>query len=288
MAIEKQVITQSLINTRNKLGESPVWSTREQVLYWTDIEEQLVFRFNPETSQFSTFELPSKVGSFGLVEDSGLILAVQDGFAFWDGYGKSIKMLQKTIPEQSPCMMNDGKVDPMGRFWAGSKGPKGLASLWFLEKQNRLHKVLTGLGISNGLDWGTNVFYFTDSLDARIYRYDYDLATGQIENPTVFFESPKGVPDGLCIDREGNVWSAIWDGWKVIQLSPEGKILSEIELPVQRPTSLCFGGPTLQTIFITSASVDLSDEALAAQPMAGHLFAIETKTSGRPCNYFKF
>ena len=286
MAQKRQIISQSVIKTRNKLGESPVWSHKEHALYWTDIEDKLIFRYDPQTKQFSSFELPCKVGSLGLVANGGLILAVKDGFAFWDGYGKTVEMLQKTIPDQSPCMMNDGKVDPMGRFWAGSKGPKGLANLWFLENQNKLQKVLTGLGISNGLDWESNIFYFTDSLDARIYRYDYDLASGLITNPTVFFESPKGVPDGLTLDIEGNVWTAIWDGWKILQLSPAGKILQEIEVPIQRPTSLCFGGLGLQTLFITSASVDLNAEELEAQPMAGDLFAFESEIPGRPCNYF--
>lgn len=286
MKPRKIIISDSLVKARNKLGESPLWSSKEHALYWTDIEEQLILRYDPQTRQFSSFELPCKVGSMGLIEDGGMVLAAEDGFTFWDGVGKTVELVQKTIPVQSPCMMNDGKVDPMGRFWAGSKGPKGLSSLWFLERQKRLKKVLGGIGISNGLDWESNVFYFTDSLEARIYRYDYDLATGKIENPTVFFESPIGVPDGLTLDTHGNLWTAIWDGWKVLQLSPTAEILQEIELPVQRPTSVCFGGPSLRTLFITSASVDLSDEALAAQPLAGDLFAFESEVPGRPCNYF--
>jgi sugar lactone lactonase YvrE len=286
MMLGNQQITDSLVKVRNKLGESPIWNPKEHAVYWTDIEEQRIFRYDSLTKHFSSFELPCKVGSLGLVEEGGLILAVEDGFAFWNSNGNTIEMIAQTIPGGSPCMMNDGKVDPMGRFWAGSKGPKGLSNLWFLEKQ-KVTKVLTCLGISNGLDWESKVFYFTDSLDARIYRYDYDLASGQITNPSVFFESPKGVPDGLCLDVEGNVWTAIWDGWRVLQLSPTGKILQVVDVPVQRPTSLCFGGPAFQTLFITSASVDLSDEELAAQPLAGDLFAIETKIPGRPSNYFQ-
>ena len=282
----KHVISNSLIKSRNKLGESPVWSTKEQALYWTDIEEKVILQYVPQTKQFSSFELPFKVGSMGLVEDGGMVLAVENGFAVWDGKAKTVEMIHHTIPQQSPCMMNDGKVDPMGRYWAGSKGPKGLSNLWLLERQNNVKKVLGGLGISNGLDWGSNVFYFTDSLDARIYRYEFDLATGQIQNPIVFFESPIGVPDGLTLDSQGNIWTAIWDGWKVLQLSPSSEILQEIELPVQRPTSVCFGGESLLTLFITSASVDLSDEEMAMQAMAGDIFAFESEIPGRLCNYF--
>jgi sugar lactone lactonase YvrE len=280
------ILSDSLVKTRCKLGESPVWSTKEQSLYWTDIDEQLIFRYDPQTRHFSTFELPKKVGSLGLTKDGGLVLAVEDGFAFWDGYGKTVESLEMLIPIGSPCMMNDGKVDPMGRFWAGSKGPKGLANLWYLGRQKSVKKVLAGLGISNGLDWESNLFYFTDSLDARIYRYDYNLDTGQISNPTVFFESPIGVPDGLTLDAEGNIWTAIWDGWKVLQISPAGEILQELKLPVQRPTSVCFGGPAFGTLFITSASVDLNPVSLNLQPLAGDLFAFEVEVPGRPCNYY--
>jgi len=283
---QKNFVSDSLVKTRCKLGESPVWSTREHALYWTDIDEQLIFRFDPQTRHFSSFELPKKVGSMGLIESGGFVLAVADGFAFWDGCGKTVESIQQTISEDSPCMMNDGKVDPMGRFWAGSKGPKGLSALWCLDRKKSVKKVLDGLGISNGLDWESNSFYFTDSLDSRIFRYDFDLTTGQIRNPEVFFESPIGVPDGLTLDADGNVWTAIWDGWKVLQLSPTGEILQGIELPVQRPTSVCFGGPAMKTLFITSASIDLSTEALSLQPLAGDLFAFEAEVSGRPCNYY--
>lgn len=286
MKQKPQIISDSLVKTKCKLGESPIWSPREHVLYWTDIDEQLIFRYDPQTRHFSSFELPNKVGSLGLVEDGGLVLAVENGFAFWDGDGKNVELAHQTIPDGSPCMMNDGKVDPMGRFWAGSKGPKGHSNLWFLERQNTVKEVLSGLSISNGLDWESDAFYFTDSLDSRIYRYDFDLATGQICNPEVFFESPIGVPDGLTLDANGNIWTAIWDGWKVLQLSPNGKILQKIELPVQRPTSVCFGGPALKTLFITTASVDLKKEDLSLQPLAGDLFAFEAEVSGRPCNYF--
>ncbi len=286
MMIKKQIITNSLVKTHNKLAESPVWSIKEHALYWTDIEEKQIFRYDPQTKQLVSFELPCKVGSMGLIEDGGMVLAVEDGFALWDGKSRTFEMIHQTIPDQSPCMMNDGKVDPMGRFWAGSKGPKGLANLWFLEKQNKVQKVLAGLGISNGLDWDSKTFYFTDSLDARIYRYDYDSFSGQIQNPSVFFESPIGVPDGLTLDSQGNLWTAIWDGWKVLQLSPASEILQEIELPVQRPSSVCFGGGSLRTLFITSASVDLSDDELAKQSLAGDIFSFESEIPGKPCSYY--
>lgn len=262
-----------------------MWSLPEQALYWSDIDEQFIYRYHLETAHLEKWKMPSPVGSMGFVSGGGLILAVKDGFALWDGVSNSVQTMAKTIAPESPCMMNDGKVDPQGRFWAGSKGPKGLSALWMAEG-NKLRKVLTGLGIANGLDWIHHSFYFTDSLEGKIYRFDYEPVTGKIKNRTLFYEAETGVPDGLSLDREGNVWTAIWDGWKILQISPSGTVLQEIQMPVQRPTSVCFGGPDLQTLFITSARVDLSDQELSLQPLAGDVFAMQTEVPGRPANLY--
>ncbi|MEA4811744.1 MAG: SMP-30/gluconolactonase/LRE family protein [Anaerolineaceae bacterium] len=286
MEIKHAKITDSLLRVKNLLGEGPVWSSKEHCLYWTDIEEKLIFRLDPQTKHFSSFELPCKVGCIAFREAGGMVLAVEDGFAFWDGQSTNVDSIHKIIPAQSPCMMNDGKVDPFGRFWAGSKGPKGKANLWYLDGSKKVHKVLSGLGIANGLDWEIKSFYFTDSADRCIYRFDYDLESGKIANKSIFFESEIGVPDGLCLDSKGNIWTALWDGWQVLQLSPDGQIMQQVSLPVQRPTSLCLGGEGLKTLFITSASTELTQAELAGQPLAGDLFALEVEIPGRPANYF--
>ena len=178
-------------------------------------------------------------------------------------------------------LFNDGKIDPIGRFWIGSKGPQGMSSLWIL-KNNNLEEKIPNLSISNGLDWNVErgYFYHTDSAENTIYRYKIDPEFKNLSDKEAFFQTTMGTPDGMTLDTEGNIWTAIWDGWKVIQLNPEGKILTEIALPVQRPTSLAFGGKDFKSLFITSAFVGLSESERQSQASAGNLFMLKTSSSG--------
>ena len=131
--------------------------------------------------------------------------------------------------------------------------------------------------------------YYTDSPRRVIYEFDYDLVTGGIGNRRNFVKVPKedGVPDGLCVDSEGFVWSAHWDGWRITRYDPEGKIERVIYLPVQRPTSCAFGGREFNQLFITSAWTGLSESERKEQPLAGDLFKVSTLFKGQPVNFFE-
>lgn len=144
----------------------------------------------------------------------------------------------------------------------------------------------SGLTISNGMGWSPDggTFYLTDSPLRRIYAYDHDEESGEITGRRVFADltgSP-AFPDGLAVDAEGCVWSAQWDGWCVIRFAPDGREIQRLELPVQRPTSCCFGGPELRTLYITSASVGLSEREIQVCPLSGDLFRVDTETQGLP------
>ncbi len=188
--------------------------------------------------------------------------------------------------------MNDGRVDQAGRFWAGSKGPTGTAALFKLNPDQTCQKVLPGITISNGIDWSLDntICYYTDSGNQTIYQYQFDPVEGALMEPKVFFslkdDPNSATPDGLCLDSAGNIWTAIWDGSKVLQLSPEGKILQEVRLPVSRPTSIAFSGSEFKDLYITSASTGLTAKQLNQQPYAGDLFVFQTKIPGRPANFF--
>ncbi len=168
------------------------------------------------------------------------------------------------------------------------EGTKNQAKLFIFDKDKKLHVIkLEELTISNGIDWSLDnrVFYHTDSGERTIFRYDFDPQTLELSNKNVFYIPEVGTPDGLTIDSQDNLWFAIWDGWKVVQLSPDGELMSEIELPVQRPTSVILGGQDLKTLFITSASVDLPEATLyGEQPMAGDLFAVQVTIPGKKAN----
>jgi sugar lactone lactonase YvrE len=183
-------------------------------------------------------------------------------------------------------MFNDGKVSPNGEFWAGSKGPRGTSKLLSLSHDLTCNILLEDISISNGIGWSLDgkFFFHTDSLDHTIYRYT--LQDERLTNREIFYTPPEGTPDGLTIDAKGNLWVVIWDGGRVVQLSPEGEELAQILMPVSRPTSVAFGGQDLRTLYITSASVDLTKKEKSAQPFAGALFSIQTQMVGLPPKQF--
>lgn len=283
-------ISQSLLQVGNILGECPLWHPREQALYWLDIDAGLLQRFHPGLNELEVFDLGKKAGSFGFRANGGLVVATQTGFAFWSQASGLSEDFARIYPHDVSLMMNDGRVDSQGRFWAGSKGPAGSASLFRLNVDGTYTRILDNLSISNGLDWSADeeLCYFTDSGEQSIFQFAH--RNGQLQSKSLFFSMLErrqtGTPDGLCLDSAGNIWSAIWDGCRVIQLSPQGEILQEIHLPVSRPTSLCFGGADLRDLFITSASVELSPEMLADQPQAGDLFHCRVETPGLPPHFF--
>ena len=151
-------------------------------------------------------------------------------------------------------------------------------SLFRVEADGSWKKMDTGFTVANGLGWSPDNtrMYFTDTPRRTIYVYDFDLLTGSIANrrPFITLEAGDGTPDGLTVDEEGCIWVAVWDAWRVSRYSPDGRELLRIRMPVPRPTSCCFGGPSLDTLYVTSAAVRLNEQALAAAPLSGALFAI--------------
>jgi sugar lactone lactonase YvrE len=156
--------------------------------------------------------------------------------------------------------------------------------LYRLDPDGSVHRMETGITVSNGIGWSLDhkIMYFTDSLRYVIYAYDYDPVTGRIANRRPFVQLPaeQGVPDGLAVDREGFVWSALWGGWKVVRFDPEGKLEREIPMPVANPTAPAFGGPQLDELYITSARLGLSEDDRKKQPLAGNLFRLKTEVRG--------
>jgi sugar lactone lactonase YvrE len=154
-----------------------------------------------------------------------------------------------------------------------------------MDPDRQYSKIISGIGVSNGLGWSPDnrLMYYTDSRKHTIWVYDFDLESGSISNQRVFAQTPSAyVPDGLTVDAEGYVWSAKWDGWKIVRYAPDGSIDQEVQLPVQRPTSCIFGGSDLMDLYITSASTGLSEIKLKEQPQAGSVFVLESEVRGLP------
>ena len=279
--LEKPTVT-----CRNVLGESPIWDTDRAKLFWVDIDLGLLYGFCPYTLEVEVHSIGQKVGCVALTKSERLLLATEFGFAFYQPGDPPPQNFCNVIPPGSGNMFNDGKISPDGAFWVGSKGPAGTSRLYSLDQDLCFTTVIDGLSISNGIGWSQDgcFFYHTDSFDRHIYRYT--TVNNALTRREIFYTPPTGTPDGLTIDSDGNIWTALWDGSRVIQLSPEGFELAEILLPVSRPTSVSFGGADLRTLFITSASVDLSAKELSTQPYAGDLFSIRLPNFGLPENRF--
>ncbi len=279
-------------SSEDRLGEGPVWSPDEQALYWVDIVRPALQRWHPQSGAYHHWKLPSDIGSFALREIGGAVVALRTGLAFLDFESGEITPVVDPEADQPFTRFNDGKCDQRGRFWAGTideESPRTRGALYCLDSTGNCRLMQVGVGISNGLGWSPDnrTMYYTDSRKHRIYAYDFDLDRGSISNQRVFAQTPDSyVPDGLSVDAEGFVWSAKWDGWKIVRYAPDGSVDAEVRLPVQRPTSCAFGGPELRHLYITSAKVDLMAEELAQQPEAGNIFVLETDTQGLPAARF--
>ncbi len=279
-------IDKPLIHCNNVLGECPLWDPTRQTLFWVDIDMGLLHEYHPASLDLRVHQIGQKFGCIALTDTDQLLLATELGFAFYQPGDPPPANFLDVIPQGMGSMFNDGKVSPGGELWAGSKGPRGTSTLFRLSQDLTCSTLLENISISNGIGWSLDgkFFFHTDSLDHTIYRYT--LQGEKLTNKEIFYTPPEGTPDGLTIDSDGNLWVAIWDGGRVVQLSPEGEELAQIIMPVSRPTTVVFGGTDLRTLYITSASVDLTEKEKSAQPHAGALFSIQTQSEGLPSQPF--
>jgi sugar lactone lactonase YvrE len=280
---------QCAVEIRAELGEGPVWSEAEQALYWIDCMKPAAYRYDPATGENRALDLPldSTLGALAFRRGGGYVLALESGVKTVDANGKSAQLLCHPEKGRDENRYNDGKPDRDGRFFLGSlnkadRDPTG--ALYRIDADGACTELDSGFVCANGMDWSPDnrTFYFVDSGSRNIFAYDYDAATGDIDNRRVLatVAAEEGVPDGLCIDREGFIWVAHWDGWCVSRFDPQGRRERKLRVPVPRPTSLCFGGRDLDRLYITSAAMDLEKPALAAAPLSGSLFAYEPGVRG--------
>jgi len=280
------------LSVQSELGEGPLWHPVEKRLYWVDIEVGKIFRYSPATETQESFTVGTSVGALGFRSNGGLVLATGKGFAFWDSFNQSLKILADPIAGKQDIRLNDGKVGPSGHFWAGSLDLKGEGAFYRLDPDCNCHTILKHITISNGLAWSPDNtrLYYTDSGDHTIYTFDFDFLKRTIQNQQIFIQLPtdnsEGVPDGLTIDAEGCIWSARWDGAKVVRYSPIGEAILEVNLPVSRVTACTFGGENLDDLFITTAAMGLTAEQRARQPYAGDIFVYKTNTKGLETPFF--
>ncbi len=273
-----------VVDCHNRLGEAPVWDVAEQALYWVDIEGKLLQRYRPSTGAVDRWPMPERICSLALREKGGLIVAFASGIAFYDLDSGDIDWIARPEADKPGNRFNEGKCDRRGRFWAGAMDDSlkaHTAALYRVDPDRSVHKVLGDIGISNCFVWSLDngSFFFADTLDKRIYKFDYDDEAGTVRNRRLFAQTAAN-PDGGAIDEHGFLWNAEWDAWRLVRYAPEGTIDRIVELPIEKPTSCMFGGPDLATLYVTSAVWDLTPARLANQPLAGGLFAVDVGVRG--------
>lgn len=270
------------------LGEGAYWHPADGCLYWVDIREHRIHRYNPTSKDFHVWQLDGLVSAICAMKHGQFLIGYQDAIAIFNPKNGKVDVL---FDANTGLRMNDGMIGPRGNFWIGQADDegRGRSKLYRFDPEGSSDVIETGLQISNGLDWDLvrNCFYLADSSRRIIYVYDYDNTNNHITNrrELIRFDESDGYPDGFVLDADGYLWVCMWDGHKIVRVSPEGQIDRTIEMPVARPTKCAFGGPDLKTLYVTSASGNVgSDEQLPAPN--GFVFEIDVDVAGRPMTIF--
>ncbi len=267
------------------LGEGPLWAAGEEALYWLDIKGHRLFRLD-EHKRVESWETPFMVGSIAPRAGGGFVAGTEHGFQLLDRPGGTWQAIGHPEAGRPGYRFNDGKVDRQGRFWAGSMDNAEADAdgrLYRLAPDLTWAELDRGYAVTNGPAFSPDGrrLYHNDSGRQIVYVFDL-AADGSLSDRRVLarFGEGQGYPDGMTVDSEGCLWIAFWDGWCLRRLAPDGEVLREVRVPVQRPTSCAFGGAGLDRLYVTSARIGLDAAALERQPQAGGVFALQPGVTG--------
>jgi sugar lactone lactonase YvrE len=278
-----------VLDIRASLGECPVWSGAEQVLYWVDINAPSLNRFDPATGHNTAMPMPESIGCFALRRDGGFIVALRGGFWLAGTDGALLRKVADAPYDPTHHRFNDGRCDPQGRLLAGYMNEArdaNTAALVRLDADFSETRVLEGMTISNGLAFSPDgrTMYHADTPTQVIHAYDYDAVSGMPTNRRVLarFSEAGDRPDGAAVDRDGCYWTAFYRGGKVLRIAPDGRVLAEFAVPAMCPTMCAFGGRDLTTLYVTSARQMREADELARLPQSGGIFARAVDVPGLP------
>src|SRR5258706_4319875 len=268
-----------------ELGEGPVWW--QGALWFTDIKQKTVHRFDPQSGRARNWRAQSEVGFLAQLENGHFIAGAKTGLYDFDPASGDFVLIRTVEPDRPSNRLNDGAVDRKGQLWFGSMddGEGRPSGMLYRFCRGSLAPMDSGYVITNGPafspDGGT--LYHTDTLEKRIYAFDL-REDGSLANKRLFvtIEEGAGYPDGSSVDSEGCVWTGLFGGWAARRYSPSGALLDSVSFPVANVTKLAFGGADLKTVYATTARKGLDANSLAAQPLAGGLFRFQASVPGQP------
>ncbi|MXV50155.1 SMP-30/gluconolactonase/LRE family protein [Pedobacter sp. HMF7647] len=276
-----------IVDAKAKLGEGSVWDNESNKLYWIDIEGRKFHIYDPATRQDKAFSVGERPGTVVPAGKGKALIALQSGIHSIDVKTGALAFI--TDPIKNPNIrFNDGKCDPSGRFWVGTmhlQYVKGAAVLFRFDPDHSVHTMLTDVTISNGIVWSPDkrTMYYVDTPTGKVDAFDFDNKTGEISNRRTVINVPSelGSPDGMTIDSEGKLWTALWGGSAVARWDPaSGKLLQKIGVPAANVSSCAFGDKDFKTLYITTAQDD-------KHPLSGGLFAARLAIKGVRAEKYK-
>jgi sugar lactone lactonase YvrE len=269
------------------LGESPSWLAHEQCLYWVDLRAPALHRLDPATGAVKTWPMPDLIGAVVGRRRGGVVVAIRHGLFGFDPETAELTPLASVEPGPPENRLNDAKCDPAGRIFCGSMwdfGLKTTGGLYRIDMAGAVTQLRSAVTVANAIAFAPDgrTLYFTDTRQGAIEQADYDPTAGEIGPWRLFAaaDAAPGRPDGATVDADGYLWNARYQGGCLARFAPDGRLDRLIDLPVSQPTSCAFGGPDLRTLYVTTARQKLSAEALAAEPLAGALLALDVGVAG--------
>lgn len=282
-----------VLDARVDLGEGPVWDDRRGRLLFVDIMRGDVHAFDPVTSLDRVVNVGRPVGAIALTTRGDWILAADRGFFRADPDTGRTTLIVDVEPDRADTRMNDGAVDPAGRFWAGTMSlvrQPGQGALYRLDPDGTAHRMLAPVTTSNGIDWSPDGrwMYYVDTPTRRIDAFAFDAATGvpSERRTLVDLAGETGRPDGLIVDQDGGIWVALWQGGEVRRYTVEGRLDQIVKVPATLTTKVAFGGPSLADLYITTASGSRDATSRADEPHAGGLFRLRPGVRGQSVRRF--
>ena len=298
---------QALTTTPCQLGESPFWHPHEQMLYWVDIPGKIIQRANVYLGSVESWDLPTEPGCIAPAASGGLVMALRHGVFRARTWGGPLQHIVTLDYDPSRMRANDGKCDALGRFWIGTVDESRQshdAALYCLDGRGGAPLVSRKAGpatTANGLAWSPDgrTLYWADTPAHGVWAWDFEPHSNTLGQRRTFHQfGPKptgwqfdqsgyqGRPDGAAVDIEGNYWVAMFEGRRLCQFAPDGRLLAELPTPLQCPTMPCFGGDDLRTLYLTSACYHRSADELQTFPLSGCVLSMRVEVPGLPVNFY--